>query len=147
MYHDLKKEVLKSSFIYDKATDSSTLKGSTLESDIVFSNVVGNCGILKAGDYLEGKGYVEMTSINPKDSQDICEMIRSKGGRYLEAQVQGSKREADDGTLVVLTAGDQALFLDCQSCFKAMGKTSFYLGPAGAASKASLILQIIKGPA
>ncbi|XP_028137445.1 cytokine-like nuclear factor N-PAC isoform X2 [Diabrotica virgifera virgifera] len=124
-------------------------------SDIVFScvsdptnakeNVVGNCGILKAGDYLEGKGYVEMTSINPKDSQDICEMIRSKGGRYLEAQVQGSKREADDGTLVVLTAGDQALFLDCQSCFKAMGKTSFYLGPAGAASKASLILQIIKG--
>ncbi|XP_072383144.1 cytokine-like nuclear factor N-PAC isoform X1 [Diabrotica undecimpunctata] len=124
-------------------------------SDIVFScvsdpsnakeNVVGNCGITKAGDYLEGKGYVEMTSINPKTSEDLSEIIKSKGGRYLEAQVQGSKTEADEGSLVVLAAGDQNLFLDCQSCFKAMGKTSFFLGAAGSAAKASLILQIVKG--
>lgn len=52
----------------------------------------------------------------------------TKGGRYLEAQVQGSKTQAEDGTLVVLAAGDRSLFDDCQSCFEAMGKNSFFLG-------------------
>lgn len=54
--------------------------------------------------------------------------INAKGGRYLEAQVQGSKTQAEEGTLVILAAGDRSLFDDCQSCFKAMGKNSFYLG-------------------
>lgn len=54
--------------------------------------------------------------------------ITGKGGRYLEAQVQGSKIEAEEGTLVILAAGDRSLFDDCQSCFEAMGKNSFFLG-------------------
>ena len=54
-----------------------------------------------------------------------------KGGRYLEAQVQGSKDQAADGTLVILVAGDKSLFDDCQSCFQAMGKFSFHLGEVG----------------
>ncbi|XP_056639667.1 cytokine-like nuclear factor N-PAC isoform X1 [Diorhabda sublineata] len=126
-------------------------------SDIVFNcvsdpynakeNVVGNCGITKVGDHLEGKGYVEMTSIDPQTSKDMCEIIKSKGGRYLEAQVQGSKNEADEGSLVVLAAGDKSLFVDCQSCFKAMGKTAFFLGNVGYATKTNLILQLMKGVA
>ncbi|CAH1159747.1 unnamed protein product [Phaedon cochleariae] len=125
-------------------------------SDIIFScvtdprsareNVIGNCGVLgRDDDSLEGKGYVEMTGIDPQTSKDICEIIKSKGGRYLEAQVQGSKAEANEGSLVVLTAGDKTLFIDCQSCFKAMGKTAFFLGDVGYATKTNLILQLIKG--
>ena len=30
--------------------------------------------------------------------------------------------------LVILAAGDRPLFDDCQSCFQAMGKHSFFLG-------------------
>ncbi|CAH1102950.1 unnamed protein product [Psylliodes chrysocephalus] len=110
-------------------------------------NLVGNCGITKVGDSFHGKGYVEMTSIDPQSSKDMCEIIKSKGGRYLEAQVQGSKNEADEGSLVVLTAGDKSLFVDCQSCFKAMGKTAFFLGDVGYATKTNLILQLMKGVA
>ena len=33
-------------------------------------------------------------------------------------QIQGSKTQAQDGTLVVLVAGDRSLFDDCQSCFQ-----------------------------
>ena len=58
----------------------------------------------------------------------LLQAINAKGGRYLEAQVQGSKTQAEEGTLVILAAGDRSLFDDCQSCFKAMGKNSFYLG-------------------
>jgi hypothetical protein len=43
-------------------------------------------------------------------------------------QIQGSKTQAEEGTLIILAAGDRTLFDDCQSCFKAMSKNSFYLG-------------------
>lgn len=58
----------------------------------------------------------------------MWQAITGRGGRYLEAQVQGSKTQAEEGTLVILAAGDRSLFDDCQSCFEAMGKNSFYLG-------------------
>lgn len=58
----------------------------------------------------------------------LSQAINSRGGRYLEAQVQGSKKQTEEGTLVILAAGDRSLFDDCQSCFQAMGKNSFYLG-------------------
>lgn len=48
--------------------------------------VFGNCGVLHCPS-LEGKGYVEMTSIDADTSHDIVEAISGKGGRYLEAQV------------------------------------------------------------
>lgn len=94
---------------------------------------------------LEDKGYVEMTSLDPQTSKDICEMIEKRGGRYLEAQIQGSRKESDEGSLVVLAAGDQKLFIDCNSCFRAMGKAVFYLGDVGYATKTNLALQLMKG--
>ncbi|XP_054256833.1 cytokine-like nuclear factor N-PAC isoform X2 [Macrosteles quadrilineatus] len=105
--------------------------------------VFGNCGVLpEAGP---SKGYVEMTGIDAETSQDIAEAITGKGGRYLEAQVQGSKTQAEEGTLVILAAGDRSLFDECQSCFEAMGKNSFYLGEVGNASKMNLVLQLMAG--
>lgn len=36
---------------------------------------------------MNGKAYVEMSTIDPETSQDIAEGIQSAGGRYLEVQV------------------------------------------------------------
>ncbi|KAK8734192.1 hypothetical protein OTU49_006052, partial [Cherax quadricarinatus] len=105
--------------------------------------VFGNCGVLQ--EISADKGYVEMTGIDAETSQDIAEAIGAQGGRYLEAQVQGSKVQAEEGTLVILAAGDRTLFDDCQSCFQAMGKNSFYLGEVGNASKMNLVLQVMAG--
>jgi 3-hydroxyisobutyrate dehydrogenase len=125
------------------------------ESDITFSCVAdpkaakdmvfGNCGVLT--EITSTKGYVEMTGIDAETSQDIAEAISLKAGRYLEAQLQGSKDQSNDGTLVLLVSGDKTLFDDCASCFQAMGKNSFYLGEVGNASKMNLVLQLMGGVA
>lgn len=129
--------------------------------------VFGNCGVLSSETIGEGKGYVEMTSIDAETSHDIADGITSKGGRYLEAQVsdlhwksnwqqtnfhshlfhqiQGSKNQAEEGTLIILAAGERTLFEECQTCFEAMGKNSFYLGDVGNASKMNLVLQMMAG--
>merc|ERR1712012_540483 len=140
-------------FVEAGAKEALTPSDVIAESDITFSCVsdpqaakdlvFGNCGVLQ--EINTTKGYVEMTGMDSDTSQDIAEAISLKGGRYLEAQIQGSKTLAQDGTLVVLVAGDRSLFDDCQSCFQAMGKNSFYLGEVGNSSKMNLVLQTILG--
>lgn len=142
-------------FVKAGAKEAITPGDVIAESDITFSCVAdpqvakdmvfGNCGVLT--EINTTKGYVEMTGIDADTSQDIAEAISLKGGRYLEAQVQGSKEQSSEGSLVLLVAGDKSLFDDCQSCFQAMGKNSFYLGEVGNASKMNLVLQLMSGVA
>jgi len=142
-------------FVKAGAKEALTPGDVIAESDITFSCVAdpqvakdmvfGNCGVLT--EINTTKGYVEMTGIDADTSQDIAEAISLKGGRYLEAQVQGSKEQSSEGSLVLLVAGDKSLFDDCTSCFQAMGKNSFYLGEVGNASKMNLVLQLMGGVA
>lgn len=124
-------------------------------SDIIFScvsdpgvakeMVFGNCGVLQSQHIHDNRGYVEMTGIDAETSQDIADGILGRGGRYLEAQIQGSKKQAEEGTLIILAAGDRTLFDQCQTCFEAIGKNSFFLGDVGNASRMNLVLQMISG--
>jgi len=60
---------------------------------------------------------------------DLClQAVVTRGGRFLEAPVIGSKELAKDGQLVVIAAGDKSLYDDCQSCLQAMARHIFYLG-------------------
>lgn len=63
----------------------------------------------------------------------------------MEAPVLGSPAQAEEGTLILLTAGDRSLFIDCQSCFSAMGRTAYFTGRVGNASKLNMVLQTFNG--
>uniref|UniRef100_A0A6M2DQM0 Cytokine-like nuclear factor N-PAC n=1 Tax=Xenopsylla cheopis TaxID=163159 RepID=A0A6M2DQM0_XENCH len=120
-------------------------------ADIIFSCVpdphaaremiFGNCGVLQT--MTMGKGYVEMTGIDSECSHDIADAIVEKGGRYLEAQIQGSRLQAEEGSLIILAAGDKNLFQDIASCFSAIGNNCLFLGAVGTATKMNLVLQTI----
>ncbi|XP_017853869.1 putative oxidoreductase GLYR1 homolog isoform X2 [Drosophila busckii] len=106
--------------------------------------VFGNCGVLQLKD-LRNKAYVEMSTIDPDTSLDIGEGIKQCNGRYLEAQIHGSRQEAADGMLIILAGGDRSVFEECHSCFKTIAKNTFFLGNIGNACKVNLILQTIQG--
>ncbi|XP_056643647.1 cytokine-like nuclear factor N-PAC [Diorhabda sublineata] len=142
---------------YKKTVRSYFSPRSLLEkSDIVFvclsnqevvRNILHNSfGINDHSDsVLLNKRIILMTTVGPEASKDLNAVIEKKGGKYLEAQIQGSKTEALEGNLLILAAGDKEIFLECQSCFKSIGKTAMFLGEVGYASKLNLILQLIKG--
>ncbi|XP_062915251.1 cytokine-like nuclear factor N-PAC isoform X2 [Mobula hypostoma] len=105
--------------------------------------VLGPSGVLQG--IRPGKCYVDMSTMDPETSTEISQVITSRGGRFLEAPVSGNRQLSENGMLVILAAGDKALFDDCSSCFQAMGKKSFYLGEVGNASKMMLIVNMILG--
>ncbi|CAG9761111.1 unnamed protein product [Ceutorhynchus assimilis] len=94
---------------------------------------------------LNGKGYVEMTTIGPKLSQDFNELVTNKGGVYLEAMLQGDKQDSNEGDLIVLAAGSEQLFNDCMSCFGSMSREVFLLGRVGSASGLHIVCQMMRG--
>ncbi|KAK9817270.1 hypothetical protein WJX72_012076 [[Myrmecia] bisecta] len=100
-------------------------------------------GVLEA--ITAGKAYVDMSTVDPATCQRIAEAVTSKGGRFLEAPVGGSKQPAIDGQLLILAAGDESLFQECKTAFDIMGKRSFYLGQVGAGARMKLIINMIMG--
>lgn len=93
----------------------------------------------------QGKAYVDMSTVDPETACEIDEAIRTCGGRFLEAPVSGTKKPAEDGTLIILAAGDQELFRECESAFDLLGKKTLYLGPTGNGARMKLIVNMIMG--
>ena len=56
------------------------------------------------------------------------QIVTEAGGSYLEAPVSGSKQPAEQGTLIFLCGGDQALFDRAGPLLDVMGKAKLFLG-------------------
>ncbi|RNF51089.1 NAD(P)-dependent oxidoreductase [Marinomonas hwangdonensis] len=92
-----------------------------------------------------GRGYVDMSTVDDHTSQTISDLISQAGGRFLEAPVSGTKKPAEDGTLIILAAGDASLYQDALPAFEVMGKMSPYLGDVGQGANMKLVVNMMMG--
>jgi glyoxylate/succinic semialdehyde reductase len=92
-----------------------------------------------------GRGYVDMSTVDAATSQEIGEAIAARGGRFLEAPVSGSKKPAQDGTLIILAAGDRGLFDEALPCLEKMGKKCLFLGELGQGAQMKLVVNMVMG--
>lgn len=87
------------------------------------------------------KSYVEMSGIDEETTNDIANVLQSIDARYLEVRFIGSKKEAEEGQLFLLSSGDKSLFKDCESCFKSISTGQKYFNKFGYATKCHIMLQ------
>ncbi len=92
-----------------------------------------------------GRGYVDMSTVDAATAREIGQAVCDKGGRFLEAPVSGSKKPAQDGTLIILAAGDRGLFDEALPYFEKMGKKSLFLGEVGRGAQMKLIVNMTMG--
>jgi 3-hydroxyisobutyrate dehydrogenase-like beta-hydroxyacid dehydrogenase len=122
-------------------------------SDITFAMVsdpaaamelcFGTQGVLEG--ITPGKGYVDISTVDPQTSIKISLAINNKEGRFLEAPVSGSKKPAEDGALVFLCAGDNSLYNEAMPALDVMGKKTFYLGDVAKGAQMKLVINMIMG--
>jgi 2-hydroxy-3-oxopropionate reductase len=91
------------------------------------------------------RGYVDMSTVDAATAREIGAAISAKGGRFLEAPVSGSKKPAEDGTLIILAAGDRGLFDEALLFFEKMGKKNLFLGELGQGAQMKLIVNMTMG--
>lgn len=92
-----------------------------------------------------GRGYVDMSTVDAGTAKEIAAAVTAKGARFLEAPVSGSKKPAEDGTLIILAAGDRGLFDKTMPLFEKMGKKSLFLGEVGRGAEMKLIVNMVMG--
>ncbi len=92
-----------------------------------------------------GKGYVDMSTVDATTAQKIGAAVTGKGGRFLEAPVSGSKKPAEDGTLIILAAGDKSLYDEAIPAFERMGKKHLFLGETGKGAEMKLVVNMVMG--
>ncbi len=92
-----------------------------------------------------GKGYVDMSTVDETTSRRISEVVTAAGGRFLEAPVSGTKKPAEDGTLIILASGDEGLYREIAPLLDIMGKKRLFLGEVGNGARMKLIVNMIMG--
>ncbi len=105
--------------------------------------VFGAAGVLEG--LAPGKGYVDMSTVDDLTAQQLSAAVIDRGGRFLEAPVSGSKKPAEDATLVILAAGDEGLYRETQPAFEKMGKKTLYLGAVGQGARMKLVVNMVMG--
>ena len=103
----------------------------------------GTNGVLEG--LTPGKGYVDMSTVDAAASRKIGAAVTARGGRFLEAPVSGSRKPAEEGTLVILTAGDRSLYEEAMPGFDRMGKKILYLGEVGNGANMKLVVNMVMG--
>ena len=90
-----------------------------------------------------GRGYVDMSTVDDATAQRIAASVAARGGRYLEGPVSGSRKPAEDGTLIILAAGDRSLYDEALPGLEKMGKKILYLGDTGNGARMKLVVNMI----
>ncbi len=103
----------------------------------------GENGVLEG--IAPGKGYVDMSTVDAATSRRIGAAVTQRGGRFLEAPVSGSRKPAEEGTLIILTGGDRSLFDAAMPAFEKMGRKILYLGETGNGANMKLVVNMVMG--
>lgn len=98
-----------------------------------------------AAGLARGAGYVDMSTVDPAACLAVEAAVTAAGGRCLEAPVSGSKGPAEQGTLVIMAAGDRTLYDEAGPALDAMGKLRVFLGETGAAARMKLVVNMVMG--
>lgn len=120
----------KAEVIFTMVSNDAALK------DVLFSNQ----GIMGA---LSGKNVlIDSSTTSVGLTEEVAEKCVGKGAEFIDAPVTGSKKGADEGTLVFMFGGKKETFEKCKRVFEAMGKRFVHCGPNSYSQRAKMALNI-----
>ena len=125
----------------DAARGSDLIITMLPNSPHVKAAVLGENGVLEG--LAPGSILVDMSSINPIASREICLEVEKKGCFMLDAPVSGGEPKAIDGTLAIMAGGKQDVFDRVKDVLQVMGKSVTLCGDIGAGNTTKLANQII----
>lgn len=101
----------------------------------------GNHGL--AEGLTKGKAVIDMSSINPVESQRFANELSKIGVEFLDAPVSGGEPKAIDGTLAVMVGGKKETFEKYKDILNVMASSVTLVGEVGAGNTTKLANQIV----
>jgi 3-hydroxyisobutyrate dehydrogenase len=89
---------------------------------------------------LDGAVLVQMSTIGLAATDRLAERADAAGVAFVDAPVSGTRQPAEQGKLVVLASGPEAVRERVDPVFDAVGAKTVWLGEAGSAQRLKLVL-------
>jgi 3-hydroxyisobutyrate dehydrogenase len=125
----------------DVALRSDVVVTMLPDSPDVKEVLLGDGGVIEGAR--SGLTVIDMSTIAPKVSIEIAEVLSAKGVEMLDAPVSGGQRGASEGTLSIMVGGKGEVLERCRPLFNAMGKVIVHVGGNGAGETVKLCNQVI----
>ncbi len=106
--------------------------------EAVEETALGDGGFLDAVE--EGQLWVDSSTLNPAFSRRMAKEATSRGLRFLDAPVLGTKAPAASGDLIFFVGGDEADIEQVQPLFDAMGKGTKHVGDHGMGTSLKVVV-------
>lgn len=103
--------------------------------------VLGENGVMEGAR--PGMILVDMSSINPLASKEICAEVEKHGCFMIDAPVSGGEPKAIDGSLSIMCGGKKEIFDKVYDLLKTMGSSVILCGDIGAGNSTKLANQIV----
>jgi 3-hydroxyisobutyrate dehydrogenase-like beta-hydroxyacid dehydrogenase len=92
-----------------------------------------------------GKVFINMSSVSPGFTKEMAVQVAATGAAFIDAPVSGTKKPAEEGTLVILAAGKQERIKELEPLLRTMGKKVIYCGRVGQGSMMKMFINLLLG--
>jgi 3-hydroxyisobutyrate dehydrogenase-like beta-hydroxyacid dehydrogenase len=95
------------------------------------------------GTFNHSKTFINMSSVAPRSTRKLAQELEPSGVTFIDAPVSGTKKPAEDGTLIILAGGPEVKVKELEPVLLAMGKKVIYCGPAGQGSMMKMFINLL----
>ncbi len=99
--------------------------------------LVGADGVLSG--LRPGTVVIDCSTAVPTSTDRMAQAVQAAGGRFLDAPMTRTPKEAAEGRLNLLVGGDAALFAECRPLLACFAENITHVGPAGAGHRMKLL--------
>jgi 3-hydroxyisobutyrate dehydrogenase-like beta-hydroxyacid dehydrogenase len=86
-----------------------------------------------------GSVVIDCSTAIPQSTDRIAQAVHAAGGRFLDAPMTRTPKEAAEGRLNLLVGGDAALFAECRPLLACFAENITHVGPVGAGHRMKLL--------
>jgi 3-hydroxyisobutyrate dehydrogenase-like beta-hydroxyacid dehydrogenase len=121
----------------DLASDADVVILCVTGSPEVEAVLLGGDGVV---DHLRpGTIVIDHSTAIPASTVRVAEAVAKAGGRFLDAPMTGTPKDAEAGTLNLLVGGDAALFAEVEPLLQEYARRIVYAGPVSAGHRLKLL--------
>jgi 3-hydroxyisobutyrate dehydrogenase-like beta-hydroxyacid dehydrogenase len=113
------------------------------DSDVVDEVVFGSHGLARSDT--PPRLIMDTTTGEPERTEAMARTLAACGTQWVDAPISGSSQQIRQRQGVVLVGGAPAGYDACRDLLRAIAEQHYYLGPAGAGSRAKLASNLVLG--
>jgi 3-hydroxyisobutyrate dehydrogenase-like beta-hydroxyacid dehydrogenase len=99
--------------------------------------LLGDTGVLKG--MRPGTVVIDCSTALPDSTERLAKIVADAGGRFMDAAMTRTPKEAAEGRLNLLVGGDVELFRDCRPLLACFAENITHAGPVGAGHRMKLL--------